>query len=64
MEATVHLLEPEDERRKLAHLRDCPTSLVPRRAPYAGQTEVILVEGVGEGRDCEGQGSTYEGRFE
>ncbi len=53
-EATLHLVEPEDERRKLADFRDCPISLIQRSAPFEGEAEVVLLEDGEEEADYEG----------
>jgi aminopeptidase YwaD len=53
-EATLYLLEPEDERRKLADFRDCPISLIQRSAPFEGEAEVILLEDGEEEAEYEG----------
>ncbi len=53
-EATLHLVEPEDERRKLADFRDCPISLVQRSVPFEGEAEVVLLEDGEEEADYEG----------
>ena len=43
-EAALHLVEPEDERRKLADFRDCPISLIQRSVSFEGEAEVALLE--------------------
>jgi aminopeptidase YwaD len=53
-EAALHLVEPEDERRKLADFRDCPISLIQRSAPFEGEAEVVLLEDGEEEADYEG----------
>jgi aminopeptidase YwaD len=53
-EATLHLVEPEDERRKLADFRACPISLIQRSAPFEGETEVVLLEDGEEEAEYEG----------
>jgi len=53
-EATLHLVEPEDERRKLADFRACPISLIQRSAPFEGEAEVVLLEDGEEAADYEG----------
>jgi hypothetical protein len=53
-EATLHLVEPEDERRKLADFRDCSISLIQRSAPFEGEVEVVLLEDGEEEADDEG----------
>jgi len=53
-EATLYLVEPEDERRKLADFRDCPISLIQRSAPFEGEAEVVLLEDGEEEADYEG----------
>jgi len=53
-EATLHLVEPEDERRKLADFRDCPISLIQRSVPFEGEAEVILLEDGEEETEYEG----------
>ncbi|MFQ5812497.1 MAG: DUF4910 domain-containing protein [Anaerolineae bacterium] len=53
-EATLHLVEPEDEQRKLADFRDCPISLIQRSAPFEGEAEVVLLEDGEEEADYEG----------
>ena len=50
-EATLHLVEPEDERRKLADFRACPISLIQRSAPFEGEAEVVLLEDGEEAAD-------------
>lgn len=53
-EATLHLVEPEEKRRKLADFRDCPISLIQRSAPFKGEAEVVLLEDGEEEADYEG----------
>jgi len=53
-EATLRLVEPEDEQRKLADFRDCPISLIQRSAPFEGEAEVVLLEDGEEETDYEG----------
>jgi hypothetical protein len=53
-EATLHLLEPEDERRKLADFRACPISLIQRSASFEGEAEVVLLEDGEEEAEYEG----------
>ncbi|MGA9351675.1 MAG: DUF4910 domain-containing protein [Anaerolineae bacterium] len=53
-EATLHLLEPEDERRKLADFRACPISLIQRSAPFEGEAKVVLLEDGEEEVEYEG----------
>jgi aminopeptidase YwaD len=43
-EATLHLIEPEDEARKLADYRDMKLSLIQRSAPFSGEVEVVVLE--------------------
>ena len=54
MEATLHLVEPEDERRKLADFRDCPISLIQRSTPFEAEAEVVLLEDGEEEAEYEG----------
>jgi aminopeptidase YwaD len=53
-EATLHLVEPEDERRKLADFRACPISLIQRSIPFEGEAEVVLLEDGEEETEYEG----------
>ena len=53
-EAALHLVEPENERRKLADFRDCPISLIQRSAPFEGEAEVVFLEDGEEEADYEG----------
>lgn len=53
-EATLHLVEPEDERHKLADFRDSPISLIQRSAPFEGEAEVVLLEDGEEEAEYEG----------
>ncbi len=53
-EATLHLIEPEEERRKLADFKDCPISLIQRSAPFDGEAEVVLLEDGEEEEDYAG----------
>ncbi len=53
-EAALHLVEPEDERRKLADFRDCPISLIQRSAPFEREAEVVILEDGEEEADYEG----------
>jgi hypothetical protein len=53
-EATLHLIEPEKERRKLADFRDQPLSVIQRSAPFEGEAEVVLLEDGEEAGDYEG----------
>ncbi len=53
-EATLHLVEPEGERRKLADFRDCPIGIIQRSAPFEGEVEVVLLEDGEEEADYEG----------
>jgi len=53
-EAALHLVEPEDERCKLADFRDCPISLIQRSAPFEGEAEVVLLEDGEEESEYEG----------
>lgn len=43
-EATLHLIEPREEARKLADYRDMKLSLIQRSAPFSGDAEVVVVE--------------------
>ncbi|MGD1995701.1 MAG: DUF4910 domain-containing protein [Anaerolineae bacterium] len=43
-QATLHLLEPVDQARKLADYRDSPLHLAARSLPFAGEAEVVLME--------------------
>jgi aminopeptidase YwaD len=53
-EATLYLVEPKDERRKLADFRDCPISIIQRSAPFEGEAEVVLLEDGEEEAEYEG----------
>jgi len=53
-EATLHLVEPAEEARKLADFRQCPISLIQRSAPFDGEVEVVLLEDGEEEADYEG----------
>ncbi|MFN8502576.1 DUF4910 domain-containing protein [Kouleothrix sp.] len=44
-DATLHLVEPGGELRRLADYRAVPLSLMPRSAPADGEYEVVAVEG-------------------
>lgn len=53
-EGTLHLLEPEDERRRLADFRDQPLSVIQRSASFEGEAEVVLLEDGEEEEEYEG----------
>ena len=59
-EATLHLVEPEDERRQLADFRACPISLIQRSASFDGEAEVVLLEDGEE--EAEYKGLDLEGK--
>jgi aminopeptidase YwaD len=41
---TLHLIEPQDQARKLADYREVPLSLIPRSVAFDGEVDVIAVE--------------------
>jgi aminopeptidase-like protein len=43
-EATLQLIQPEDEARKLADYREMKLSLIQRSAPFSGEVEVVVLE--------------------
>ncbi len=53
-EATLHLIEPAKERRKLADFREVKNSLIQRSAPFSGTAEVVLLEDGEELTEYEG----------
>jgi hypothetical protein len=66
-EATLHLVEPTAEARKLADYREMKLSLIQRSAPFAGEAEVVLVEdglvdGDYDGLDVQGKLILTRGR--
>jgi hypothetical protein len=52
--ATLHLIEPADEARKLADYRALKLSLIQRSAPFSGEAELILLEDGLKETDYEG----------
>jgi aminopeptidase YwaD len=42
--ATLHLIEPQDQARKLADYREVPISLIQRSVAFDGEVEVVAVE--------------------
>ncbi len=42
--ATLHLIEPQDQARKLADYREVPISLIQRSVAFDGEAEVVAVE--------------------
>ncbi len=53
-QATLHLISPEEERRKLADFRVCPISLIQRSVSFQGEAEVVVLEDGEEESDYEG----------
>ncbi len=53
-EATLHLIEPADEARKLADYREMKLALIQRSAPFSGEAEVVVVEDGQAEADYEG----------
>ena len=43
-QATLHLISPEKEQRKLADFRDCPISLIQRSVTFEGEAEIVVLE--------------------
>ncbi|NIV36831.1 MAG: DUF4910 domain-containing protein, partial [Anaerolineae bacterium] len=41
---TLHLIEPQDQARKLADYREVPLSLIPRSVAFDGEAEVVAVD--------------------
>lgn len=52
--ATLHLISPEKEQRKLADFRDCPISLIQRSVAFDGEAEVVVLEDGEEESEYEG----------
>jgi aminopeptidase YwaD len=60
-EATLHLIEPAEEARKLADYRELKISLIQRGAPFEGEAEVVLLE---DGlKKADYQGREVEGKI-
>ena len=53
-QATLHLISPEKEQRKLADFRDCPISLIQRSVTFEGEAEVVVLEDGEEESEYEG----------
>ena len=53
-QATLHLISPEKEQRKLADFRDCPISLIQRSVAFEGEAEVVVLEDGEEESEYEG----------
>ncbi len=53
-DATLRLIEPEKERRKLADYGEVKNSLIQRSAPFSGTAEVVLLEDGEEVAEYEG----------
>lgn len=53
--ATLHLIEPADQARKLADFRDLPLHLVARSLPFDGEAEVVVLEKGEEEAEYEGR---------
>jgi aminopeptidase-like protein len=53
--ATLHLIEPADQARKLADFRNLPLHLVARSLPFDGQAEVVVLEKGEEEAEYEGK---------
>jgi aminopeptidase YwaD len=53
--ATLHLIEPADQARKLADFRDLPLHLVARSLPFDGEAEVVVLEKGEEEAEYEGK---------
>jgi hypothetical protein len=53
--ATLHLIDPADQARRLADYRAVPISLIQRSASFDGEAEVILVEDGEEPTDYDGR---------
>lgn len=52
--ATLHLISPEKEQRKLADFRDCPISLIQRSVTFEGEAEIVVLEDGEEESEYEG----------
>ena len=52
--ATLHLISPEKEQRKLADFRECPISLIQRSVAFTGEAEVVVLEDGEEEPEYEG----------
>lgn len=52
--ATLHLVEPSEQARKLADYRDLPLSLVARSLPFDGEAEVVVLEKGEDAQEYEG----------
>ncbi|MFN2223894.1 MAG: DUF4910 domain-containing protein [Candidatus Promineifilaceae bacterium] len=52
--ATLHLIEPAAESRKLADYREMKLSLIQRSAPFSGEAEVVALEDGSSEADYEG----------
>jgi aminopeptidase-like protein len=53
--ATLHLIAPADQARKLADFRDLPLHLVARSLPFDGEAEVVVLEKGEEEAEYEGK---------
>ncbi len=53
--ATLHLIAPADQARKLADFRDLPLHLVARSLPFDGEAEVVVLEKGEEEAEYEGE---------
>lgn len=53
--ATLHLIEPADQARKLADFRDLPLHLVVRSLPFDGEAGVVVLEQGEEDAEYEGK---------
>lgn len=52
--ASLHLIEPAEEARKLADYRDLPLHLVARSLPFDGEAEVVVLDKGEEAEEYEG----------
>jgi aminopeptidase YwaD len=43
-QATLHLVSPEQEQRRLADFRNCPLSLIQRSVAFDGEAEIVVLE--------------------
>lgn len=53
-EATLHLVEPEDQAQNLADFHACPISLIQRSTSFEGEAEVVLLKDGIEEADYQG----------
>lgn len=53
-DATLHLIEPQENAQELANFRACPISLIQRSVSFAGEAEVVLVQDGTEKADYDG----------